>query len=102
MSYTPVELRHVSLPRGFGRGYRRGPVDELLADVVESFEAVWRERADLADRVEALEKQLEDLRSREQLLSTTLVSAEKAAADAKERATREAELIVAEAHGEAR
>jgi cell division septum initiation protein DivIVA len=102
MSYTPVELRHVKLPRGFGRGYRRGPVDDLIADVIESFEAVWRERADLADRVETLEKQLEDLRSREQLLSTTLVSAEKAAADAKEHATREAELIVAEAHAEAR
>ncbi len=102
MSYTPVELRHVSLPRGFGRGYRRGPVDELISDVTASFEAVWRERADLADRVEALEKDLDDLRSREQLLATTLVSAEKAAADAKEQATREAELIVAEAHAEAR
>jgi cell division initiation protein len=102
MAYTPVELRHVRFPRSLFRGYRRGSVDELVAEVVTSFEDVWRERADLADRVEVLEKDLADLRSREQLLATTLVSAEKAAADAKQQAKREAELIVAEAHGEAR
>src|SRR4051794_26157234 len=102
MGYTPVELRHVHFPRSVFRGYSRRAVDELLPEVVTSFEAVWRDRADLADRVEVLEKELDDLRSREQLLATTLVSAEKAAADAKEQATREAELIVAEAHAEAR
>ena len=102
MAYTPVELRHVQFPRSLFRGYSRRAVDELLPEVVTSFEDVWRERADLADRVEMLEKELADLRSREQLLATTLVSAEKAAADAKEQAKREAELIVAEAHHEAR
>jgi DivIVA domain-containing protein len=102
MAYTPVELRHVHFPRSLFRGYSRRAVDELLADVVTSFEDVWRERADLADRVEMLEKELDDLRSREHLLATTLVSAEKAAADAKEHAKREAELIIAEAHHEAR
>src|SRR5215208_431131 len=102
MAYTPVELRHVKFPRSLFRGYSRRAVDELLPEVVTSFEDVWRERADLADRVEMLEKELADLRSREQLLATTLVSAEKAAADAKQQAKREAELIVAEAHGEAR
>jgi cell division initiation protein len=102
MAYTPVELRHVRFPRSVFRGYSRRAVDELLPDVVTSFEDVWRERADLADRVELLEKELADLRSREQLLATTLVSAEKAAGDAKAQAKREAELIVAEAHHEAR
>src|SRR5829696_2673690 len=102
MAYTPVELRHVHFPRSLFRGYSRRAVDELLPDVVTSFEDVWRERADVADRAEMLEKELADLRSREQLLATTLVSAEKAAADAKEHAKREAELIVAEAHHEAR
>ena len=54
MALTPVEIRHVHLRRGF-RGYRRRAVDALLEDVAASFEHVWRERADLADRVEALE-----------------------------------------------
>jgi DivIVA domain-containing protein len=102
MSYAPVELRHVRLPRGFFRGYRRKAVDVLLEEVTASFETVWRERGELADHLEVVEKQLEDLRAREQLLSTTLVSAQKAAAEAKERATHEVELILAEAHSEAR
>ena len=49
MSYTPVEIRHVRLGRGL-LGYGRKAVDHLLAEVTESFEAVWRERADLADK----------------------------------------------------
>jgi DivIVA domain-containing protein len=102
MPYTPVELRHVRLGKSLFRGYRRGEVDTLLEEVVDSFEEVWRERAELADTIEELERDLVDLRSREQLLATTLVSAQKAAADAKESAQKEAELIVAEAHTESR
>jgi DivIVA domain-containing protein len=45
MSYTPVEIRHVKLRRGL-RGYRRAQVDHLLEEVTDSFENVWRERAD--------------------------------------------------------
>src|ERR671926_206385 len=102
MPYTPVELRHASPAKTLFRGYKRSAVDELLEEVADSFEDVWRERAELADKVEQLEKELVDLRGREQLLASTLVSAEKAAADAKENAQREGELIVQEAHTEAR
>jgi cell division initiation protein len=102
MPYTPVELRHVRLAKQLFRGYARRQTDELLEEVADSFEEVWRERGELGDKVEDLERQLVDLKGREQLLATTLVSAEKAAADAKEQAQKEAELIVAEAHGEAR
>jgi cell division initiation protein len=101
MRYTPVELRHVRLGRSLF-GYKRREVDSLLEDVADSYEEVWRERGELTDRVEDLDKRLGEFKDREQLLATTLVSAEKAAADAKEAARREAELIVAEAHGEAR
>ena len=102
MPYTPVELRHVKMERTLVRGYKRDEVDRLIEDVTESFEEVWRDRGELADRVEELESQLTDFKQREHLLASTLVSAEKAAAEAKDHAKREAELIVAEAHGEAR
>lgn len=101
MALTPVEIRHVKPPRGLF-GYRTAPVDRLLEDVVLSFEDVWRERADLADRVEQLEADLVRYRELESLLRTTLVSAERASADMKEQARREAEAILAEAHAEAR
>ena len=78
MTITPVELHHIRLKRGL-LGYRRGPVDHLIDEIAESFEDVWRERADHADRVEHLEGELVRYRELEALLRTTLVSAERAA-----------------------
>ena len=101
MTITPVELHHIRLKRGL-LGYRRGPVDELIAEIADSFEEVWRQRADYADRIEQLEGELSRHRDLESLLRTTLVSAEKSAHELKDQAKREAELVVSEAHAEAR
>jgi cell division initiation protein len=101
MAYTPVEIRHVKLRRGLF-GYRRSQVDRLLEEVTESFENVWRERADHSDRVEHLDSELTRYRELEALLRTTLVSAERAAHELKDQAKREAETILLEAQAEAR
>jgi cell division initiation protein len=101
MALTPVEIRHIPLGRGLF-GYRRGPADQVLEEIASSFEEVWRDRADLADKVEQLESDLERFRELEALLRTTLVSAERTAAELKTQAMREAELIVDEARAEAR
>ena len=77
-------------------------VEQVIEEVAQSFEATWRERGELAEKVEALEKQLTELRQRESLLTQTLVAAEQAASDVREQARREAEAIVTEAHNEAR
>jgi DivIVA domain-containing protein len=101
MRYSPVELRHVKVARGLA-GYRRREVDALLDDVADSFEEVWAERGELADRLEEAQKELDDVRQRESLLANTLVTAEKVASEAVESAKRRAELIIAEAQQEAR
>jgi cell division initiation protein len=101
MALTPVEIRHLKPPRGL-RGYRKNDVDNLFAEIAASFEDVWRERADLADKVEQLETDLVRFRELESLLRTTLVSAEQASAHTRDQARREAELILSEAHAEAR
>lgn len=101
MPYTPVELRHVRVKRGLF-GYKRGAIQALLAEIADSFETVWRERHELADTVESLERELEQLRSREHALTQTLVAAEQAATHVKEQAQREADLILSEARSEAR
>ena len=100
MSLSPVEIRHVRLGRGVG--YKRAAVDRLLSEIVDSFEGVWRDRADLADKVEALDHDLVRYREMEAVLRSTLVSAESAAADMRERARREAQVILDEARSEAR
>lgn len=101
MTITPVELHHLRLKRGL-LGYRRKPVDELIVEIADSFEGVWRERAEYADRIEQLEGELSRHRDLESLLRTTLVSAERSAHELKDQAKREAELVVGEAHAEAR
>jgi cell division initiation protein len=103
MAYAPVELRHVTIPRRrFFGGYRISHVDRLILEVAESFEGVWRDRADLQDTVEQLELELTRHRELETLLRTTLVSAERTAHELKDQAKREAQLIVDEAHAEGR
>jgi cell division initiation protein len=101
MSLSPAEIRHAELRRGLF-GYKRLTVDELLDETVESFEQVWRERADLADKVEQLEAEIVRYRELESLLRTTLVSAERASHELRDQARKEAELIVSEAQSEAR
>jgi len=101
MALTPVEIRHIKPSRSL-LGYNRKVVDELLEDVVESFEQVWRERADLADKVERLEADLVRYRELETLLRTTLTGAEQTAHELKDQARREAALVLEEAHAEAR
>jgi cell division initiation protein len=102
MALTPVEIRHLRPPRTLLGGYRRDPTERLFDEIVASFEDVWRERADLADKVEQLQADLVRFRELESLLRTTLVSAEQAAETLKDQARREAELILTEAQAEAR
>ena len=101
MSMSPVEIRHVELTRAF-RGYRRGAVDSLLDDITQSFEEVWRDRADLRDKVEHLEGELARYRELENLLRTTLMTAERSASEQREQAQKEADVIVADANSTAR
>jgi cell division initiation protein len=101
MAYTPVELRHVRFKRGL-LGYICTPVDRTIEEVVDSFETVWRERADYADRIEQLEGDLRRHRELETLLRSTLTTAEQAAHELKDQARREAALVLEEAHAEAR
>ena len=101
MAYTPVELRHVGFKRGLF-GYQRSAVDRTIEEVVDSFEVVWRERADYADRIEQLQADLKRHRDLETLLRSTLTTAEQAAHELKDHARREAALVLEEAHTEAR
>ena len=102
MALTPVEIRHLKPAKTLVRGYKRVVIDDLLDEIAVSFEDVWRERADLADKIEQLEEDLVRYRELETLLRTTLMSAEKAAVTLKEQARKEAELILEDARSEAR
>ena len=101
MSYAPVEIRHVRFRRSL-LGYRRAAVDTALAEIASSYEGVWQERMDLTDRVDELEREVSRHREMEELMRTTLLTAERASQDMRDDARREAGTIVEEAHREAR
>ena len=101
MPLTPVEIRHIQLKRGLF-GYRKGAVHRMMDDIADSFEAVWRERSQLIERVDELETEVTRHVELEGLLRSTLVSAERASQDLKEAARREADVIMTEANAEAR
>jgi cell division initiation protein len=91
----------VKLGRRLG-GYDRPATDALLVRIAESFEDVWRERADLRDEIERLEGELPRFRELEVLLRNTLVSAERSADELRAQAHREADVILDEARVRAR
>jgi cell division initiation protein len=101
MSLTPVEIRHVKLRRK-PLGYDRKAADDLLANVVTSFEEVWRERADLRDELEDIENELTRQKEIEGALRSTLLSAERMADEVRTQARREADVIISEARATAR
>jgi cell division initiation protein len=101
MAYSPVELRHVRFKRALF-GYRRAPVDQTIEETADSFETVWRERADYAERIEQLQGELKRHRELESLLRSTLTTAEQSAHELRDQARREAALVLEEAHAEAR
>jgi cell division initiation protein len=102
MTLTPVEIRHVKPARTLVGGYDKEAIDTLLDEIAASFEDVWRERADLADKIDQLEDDLVRYRELEGLLRTTLISAERASVTLKEQARKEADQVIEEARAEAR
>jgi cell division initiation protein len=102
MTLTPVEIRHVKPAKTLVGGYGKEAIDALLDEIAASFEDVWRERADLADKIDQLEDDLVRYRELEALLRTTLISAERASVTLKEQARKEADQVIEEARAEAR
>ena len=101
MALSPAELRH-QRPRRTLLGYRTSEVDEIMTSATSAFETVWRDRANLEDRVHELETSLGELRDTEQAMRDALVTAQRAADELRAQANRDAELIVREAEARAR
>ena len=101
MSVTPVELRHLRFPRGLF-GYRKRAVLRELERFGTAYEEVWRERADLADRIEEQDAELRRFRELDETLRKTLVTAERSVDAMREQARREAETILRDAEARAR
>jgi cell division initiation protein len=83
-------------------GYGCDEVDRIMVDATAAYETVWRDRANLEDRVHDLETQLTEVRTMEDALRDALVTAQHTADEMRAQAGRDSELIVREAEARAR
>jgi cell division initiation protein len=100
MNVTPLDLRQQKFKTAM-RGYDRGEVDALLAEVADDYEGALREADRLRQEVARLESALAEHRSEEKSLKNTLVSAQRLADGLRDTAHQDAQRLVKEAEGRA-
>jgi cell division initiation protein len=96
MFLSPSDIHQQKLKSRLGN-YDREQVDELLENVVASYEQVWRERDKSRDRVAELERELRDYQELERPLRDSIVTAQRAAGEVKTEAAKQAEAVLRDA-----
>ncbi|MGI6604542.1 MAG: DivIVA domain-containing protein [bacterium] len=98
---TPLDIQKKEFHRRL-RGYSETEVDEFLDQVLEDYELLYRQNANLKEEVSRLRSEVERYTNLEETLKNTLLVAQKTADENRANAVREAELIVQEAKAQAR
>ncbi|WP_161883618.1 DivIVA domain-containing protein [Deinococcus alpinitundrae] len=93
---TPLDVQHRSFAAGW-RGYRQGEVRAYLSEVAQALEAGLRERAQLTQRLQELQRQVHEYKDAEDELRRTVVAAERIGHELKEQSRQEAMLTLQEA-----
>jgi cell division initiation protein len=93
---TAMDIENQEFSRKL-RGYDPGEVELYLRSVSEEVARLNLENGRMLEDMGRLRKDVEQLRSREQALQKTLVSAQRMTDEMKERAGKECELLVQEA-----
>lgn len=96
MNVTPLDLRQQKFKTAM-RGYDRGEVDALLAEVADDYEGAIRDADRLRDEVTRLEAAIAEHRSEERSLKNTLVSAQRLADEMRDKAEADGQRIVRDA-----
>jgi cell division initiation protein len=93
---TPLDIQNHRFASRW-RGLDPMEVESFLQLLAEDYEALLRERDQLADRVRGLERRVDELSQNEKLLQDTLVMAQTLSEDLKRTAMKESEVMVSEA-----
>jgi len=98
---TPLDIQHKEFKKGM-RGYKEDEVDEFLDQVVVDYEKLYKENAELKDKLERTNQQIQQYKNIEDTLKNTLIVAQNAAEDLRANAIKKAEIITLEAEGRAK
>ena len=93
---TPIEIQNKVFKSG-GLGYDKKDVDSFMDELLENYEALYRERMEMNDRMNVLNEGLQYYKTIEKTLQKALVLAERTAEETKGTAMKNAVLIEQEA-----
>lgn len=96
MRLTPLDIQQKQFSARF-RGLDPHEVRQFLQACADELEELVRENIELREDLRVRESQLADVHERERSLQDALVSAQRVAAELKEQARKEAEIVVADA-----
>lgn len=101
--FTPQEVSEKVFPKasGFGNGYQMSAVDEFLDTLTEDYTGLFKENVTLKTKLKVLAEKVEEYRSTEDAMRSTLLTAQKMAAKLVQEAQTEKDQILAEARAEA-
>ena len=97
MKLTAMDINNKEFKRGL-RGYSVEEVDEFLDQVVENYEELYKENSRLKESLSRVNEKLEHYEKLEATIQNTLLLAQNAADQAKERSEKQAELIIGNAN----
>lgn len=97
---TPLDIQNKEFSRSF-RGYKEEEVDEFLDLIVEDYGALFRENAELKDKIRELEDKIGEYKKMESSMQEALLLAQRVAEERRLNAEKEAEIIIKEAQIEA-
>jgi len=97
MKLTPMDINNKEFKKGL-RGYHSDEVDEFLDEVVDNYEELYKENANLKEKLNNLNEKVEHYSKIEITIQNTLILAQNAAEQAKNSAQKEAELMLKNAN----
>ena len=99
--FTPQEVSEKAFPKASFGGYNMNSVDEFLDSLTEDYTALYKENATLKAKLKVLAEKMEEYRATEDAMRSTLLTAQRMAAQMVEEARTEKEQILAAARDEA-
>lgn len=99
---TPLDIDNKTFKKSKLGGYDINDVEDFLVTVMESYEKLYKENAELKDKVFAMQESVSYYKSIEEGINKTVENAQFTAENMKEVALREAESIKQEAQIESR
>jgi cell division initiation protein len=97
MKLTPMDINNKEFKKGL-RGYNSDEVDEFLDEVVDNYEELYKENANLKEKLNNLNEKIDHYSKIETTIQNTLILAQNAAEQAKNSAQKESELMLKNAN----